>query len=393
MANPEHLKILMQGAEVWNQWRKCFSGNPDLQWVMLPGAKLAKFNFSKSDLSKASLIRADLSYSDLSEADLSGAILADIDLTCANLSGANLMDANLSMAGLRGANLSRIHASGVNLFAANLTDANLPEADLCGARLAYARLVRADLTSAKFDRARFFGTLMADSDLGGAQALATCFHRGPSSIDFRTLRRSGMLPEAFLRGCGLPVELILFLPALLHKPFHLHSCFISHDHEDKAFARLLHNRLQEQGIRCWLDEKQILIGDSAHRAVDEEVRQWDKVLLCCSKSSLNSWWVDKEIQKGLVKEEGLWKERGTEALAVIPLNLDDFLFDPELEDWKKQHLASRFAVNFVGWDNDPALFDRGLEKVIHALRTGEGGGENCHHQDCERQFQPTGLES
>jgi hypothetical protein len=32
-------------------------------------------------------------------------------------------------------------------------------------------------------------------------------------------------------------------------------------------------------------------------------------------------------------------------------------------------------ANFVGWDKDYMLFDRELEKVIRALRTGEGGRE------------------
>jgi hypothetical protein len=33
------------------------------------------------------------------------------------------------------------------------------------------------------------------------------------------------------------------------------------------------------------------------------------------------------------------------------------------------------AANFVGWEKDHALFDWELEKVIHALRTDEGGRE------------------
>jgi len=184
-----------------------------------------------------------------------------------------------------------------------------------------------------------------------------------------------MLPGAFLRGCGLPDELINYLPSFLNQPIQYYSCFISYSHEDKAFARLLHDRLQGQGIRCWLDEKQLLPGDLVHRAVDEGVRLWDKVLLCCSETSLQSYWVDKEIQKALMKEERLWKERGKEVLAIIPLNLDGQLFDPKWEDWKKQHLTTRLASDFVGWEKDHALFNREVEKVIFALRADEGGRE------------------
>ena len=62
MANPEHLKILEQGVEGWNKWRK---ENPDVR-------------------------------PDLIEANLEGANLSGAHLRVANLEGANLSGANLS---------------------------------------------------------------------------------------------------------------------------------------------------------------------------------------------------------------------------------------------------------------------------------------------------------
>jgi hypothetical protein len=36
MANPEHVEILKQGVEVWNQWKaKNLKINPDLAWYHL----------------------------------------------------------------------------------------------------------------------------------------------------------------------------------------------------------------------------------------------------------------------------------------------------------------------------------------------------------------------
>jgi hypothetical protein len=60
----------------------------------------------------------------------------------------------------------------------------------------------------------------------------------------------------------------------------------------------------------------------------------------------------------------------------IPLNLDGFLFSADYQSGKKAEITSRIAANFVGWEKDPPLFDRELEKVIRALRTSEGGREN-----------------
>jgi hypothetical protein len=68
-------------------------------------------------------------------------------------------------------------------------------------------------------------------------------------------------------------------------------------------------------------------------------------------------------------------ERGKKVLALIPLNLDGFRFGADYQSGKRAEITSRVAANFVGWEKDHALFDRELDKVIRALRTGEAGRE------------------
>jgi len=62
-------------------------------------------------------------------------------------------------------------------------------------------------------------------------------------------------------------------------------CCTGYAHEDKLFARRLHDALQGRGVRCWLDEKQMLPGDDIYEQVDRGIRLRDKVLLCCSRHS------------------------------------------------------------------------------------------------------------
>ena len=101
-----------------------------------------------------------------------------------------------------------------------------------------------------------------------------------------------------------------------------------------------------RGIRCWLDEHQLLPGDDMHDQIDRGIKLWDKVLLCCSKASLPIWWVNYEIENAFVKEQTLMKERGAQTLTLIPLNLDGELFAWQNEKkcrcrqaWRRQSVS------------------------------------------------------
>jgi uncharacterized protein YjbI with pentapeptide repeats len=355
MANEEHVALLKgawheKRAMAWRQWREA---NPNV----------------RPDLTEAALWMEDLTEADLTEANLTRANLTVADLTGTDLSGADLTGANLTGANLTGANLTRANLSGANLSEANLTGANLTRANLTGTNLSGADLTEADLAGAVLNEAVF-----GDTDLSNVKGLDSCKHHGPSTIDHRTLQRSGTLPLAFLRGVGLPDNLIDYPPSLLNLLIQFYSVFISYSHADKSFARRLYNELQGHGIRCWLDEHQLLPGDDIFDQIDHGIRLWDKILLCCSEASLKrNPWVDREIGKALQKEEALWKERGEKVLALIPLNIDGYLF--QWDSGKASVLKERLAGNFTGWEHDNAKFEAEFEKVVRALRADEGGRE------------------
>jgi len=380
MANKEHVKLIKKGRKAWDTWNIWRQENleiapdlsgADLSRAFLTGADLSGADLTRADLSGAYLVRAGFMNADLRWANLGDANLSTTNLIKADLGEANLGQANLIRADLRGASLVGANLREANLTAANLGEADLSEADLTGTSLNGADLSGTDLTGA------FIGqTIFADQDLSTVKGLETITHRWPSTIGVDTLFKSeGKIPEAFLRGVGLPESFITYLPSLISRPIEFYSCFISYSHADKSFARRLHDALQGRGIRCWLDDRQLLPGEKIYSEVDRGIRLWDKVLLCCSKDALTSWWVDNEIKIAFDKEQQLWRERKKEVLALIPLNLDEYLFSGKWQSGLATEVKARMAANFGGWEQDNKKFEEQFERLVRALRTDTGGKE------------------
>lgn len=91
MANPEHLKILKQGASAWNKWSVENRGiTPDLD-----GADLREADHRGADLRGAFLWQANLYGANLAEVRAGEAIFAGANLYRAEIKGADLRGAYL----------------------------------------------------------------------------------------------------------------------------------------------------------------------------------------------------------------------------------------------------------------------------------------------------------
>jgi uncharacterized protein YjbI with pentapeptide repeats len=289
----------------------------------------------------------------MSQADLPGtnrhaSAMIGIDLTGANLHGANLRGANLS-----NALLSQAYLGDAILIRANLNGAVLRRADLRRTVLRGANLYGADLSEAIL-----YETIFSNVDLTGTIGLETCQHKGPSVIDHRTLQLSNPLPVRFLRGVGLPDELISYLPGLFNRAIQHYSCFISYSTQDQEFADRLYADLQNKGVRCWFAPHDLRIGKKILDAVDAAIRLRDRVLLILSENSISSDWVEDEVTAGFEEE----RKRGEEVL--FPIRLDDAVMETG-EAWAAK-LRARLIGDFRQWKDHDA-YQQSFQRILRDL--------------------------
>jgi hypothetical protein len=353
MANEEHLKILKQGVEAWNRWRK---ENPDV----------------RPDLNEAHLPPdAYLRGADLSLVNLSGAILRQ-----ANLSGANLMGANLNGRAI----LTAADLSGAILFGVDFSGAILVRADLRWADLVGANLNGASLNGANLNRARAAETIFVDLDLSVVKGLDAIIHEGPSYVSTETIAKSrGRIPEVFLRGCGVSdweIEAAkLYQPNLsrekisdilyrIHdlradRAIQINKLFISYSRTDSLFVDCLEGYLNEKGIRFWRDVHDATAG-RLEKQIDRAMRLNPTVLLVLSAEAVQSDWVEHEAR--LARE--LEKELGRDVLC--PVALDDAWKTCRWPERLREQIMEYNILDFSAW-KDEAFFKRTAAKLIDGL--------------------------
>jgi uncharacterized protein YjbI with pentapeptide repeats len=339
MANPEHLEILKQGVEVWNDWRKKY---PDIQPF---------------------LVDADLSGIDLSGVHFRLALLGRVKFNHSNLSRANLVGAMLSGADFSYADLSHGKLNTTTLISTNFNYANLNHADL-----SYANFRSSFLSGADFTNSYWQGTNAAEVDLSEAIGLESVNHYAPSTIGIDTLYLSaGKIPEVFLRGCGVPENFITYMHSLTGKALDFYKCFISFTEADDLFSERLYNDLQGAGVRCWRWKEDAKWGKTLMSSIDEAVHYYDKLIIICSEQSLNSPAVIREIERALQKEDDLARH-DKEPEVLFPIRLDDYIFE-----WNHHRRADVIAKNvgdFRHW-NEPEKYKKAFDRLLRDLKAEE----------------------
>jgi len=357
MANKKQIKIIRSGIAKWNEWREKSCG-------IIP------------DLSGANLNCLDLRDANLYRTDLSGAILRD-----ANLIGADFREARLYRADVSDVNISGTDFYGADLYRADFSGTNLSSSDLSYVDLSYADLNQANLTgsilySAKFKRTRMINTnfndvrledtTFDDIDLSQVIGLINTIHEGPSTIGIDTIYRSkGNIPPQFLRDAGVPEEFIKKIPSLIKVgSVKLDSCFISFGKEDRKFCEKLLADLKDRGVRTWMYHEDARIGRENMAEIDRAIRNYDKVVLICSETSLDRPHVIEEIERACQREVRDKKD------ILFPVTVDNYVHG-RWDHHRQADVCKKVIGDFIGWEDDPAKYEASLNKLIDDLNRDE----------------------
>jgi hypothetical protein len=350
----------MTGADVLAEYADGERTFSDLEIVAaeFTGAHLIDVRFHRCTFVEAVFDRAWLADS----------TFIDCGLADASLARANLDGAKITLCDLAGARLRYAGLTGVAIFMSDLG-----HADLTGGILDSARFTDSQIAGMTTRRAVLTSTVFASVDVTPFCDAADIFHHGPSYIEPGTVMRSYDHPglKRFMVDCGIPslfAEYMIDCARALDEPMLrnlMRSTFISYGGPDEAFARRLYDALRAHGVVTFFFPETARLGERIDNEVYSRIQEHDRVILVCSRASLDRKGVLNEVQETFDREA-----RDGGATYLLPIMLDDYV----LTDWAKtqptlaERVTRRVVGDFRAAATDDREFDKQLGKLLTALK-------------------------
>lgn len=173
--------------------------------------------------------------------------------------------------------------------------------------------------------------------------------------------------------------------------------FLSHNSNDKPFVRKLAADLESHGVRCWIDEAEIKIGDSLVQKIREGIDSVDYVAVILSNDSINSPWVQREIDVSINKEI-LGKNIKVLPLLLEPCELPGFLLGKFYADFttnEKYPDALKRLIQSLGLVFDATVLNKEHPggSLFDAIDKAEAIGLFIYSAPFHRPFQYIGMQA
>lgn len=283
--------------------------------------------FAGAAIRDTSFARGDLRRSDFSSARLTRCTLERADLRGARFCGAVLDEVDLSHADVRDVDLEGCSLRDVRLHA---TKVSASDAEMLGI-LEEAVPTLVYYTPPKYSQP----ALAFESDDPALADLVERFYRQAArdapTLAFESERELDSYARDQRVGARRP------------------SVFLSHTHKDKGFVRKLGNDLRRHGVRVWIDEAEIRLGDSLIERIRDGIDAMDYLAVVLTPASVQSEWVKREVDVAMNHEvEG-------KRVVVLPIVLEQCM----LPGFLKGKLYADFT--------SPSRYAKGMQLLLDRL--------------------------
>lgn len=174
----------------------------------------------------------------------------------------------------------------------------------------------------------------------------------------RLQRATNSLPHAPIQGGWRARQSsanLFSLPAIRY-----YTCFLSFSIADQLFVKRLYDDLQASGVHCWYFPEDVKIGDKIYERVDESIRLCDKLVLVLSETSVNSEWIEREVDIALAKEKSTQKQ------VLFPIRLDDSVMTAT-RYWARAIGENRHIGDCSQWQ-DFARYQSAMQRMLRDLQ-------------------------
>jgi len=144
--------------------------------------------------------------------------------------------------------------------------------------------------------------------------------------------------------------------------------FISHSSADKLFVRTLNDDLKSNGIDTWVDEEVMALGDNLDLQIRKGIKKADIFIIVLSDDSLNSLWVNNELNQYLTGITSS-KKRFIPVVYKECKNLPGFISNYLYSDLSK--FVRRIEGNKIKF-TDEKEYSSFLELLIRSIRREPG---------------------
>jgi uncharacterized protein YjbI with pentapeptide repeats len=328
----------------------------DLRRIDLRNADLTERDLSNIDFSGANLGGANFSRSSLDTQDIKGTFTGYTALTDSNLKRSNWESSKLSYVRANGADFSHAKFNGVTFNHCGFQNANFTKAFIA------AEFDSTEVRGADFRESNIFTSSFFNIDLSVAKNMNLASYHGESRIDYQTIKLSQSVPTSLLAARGVAHFHIPYIDAISKNSAKHPSCFISYSVKDDKFIQRFKNEIANKGVRSWFAPRDLPFGASTRDVIESQIKSHDRLIVVLSKSSLQSQWVQFEV------ETALEMERKKKSVIIVPICIDDQVFRSKVS-WARHIVRTKNIAMYQHWEkSDSSFVDEFVRRIVSRTR-------------------------